>query len=121
MTSVQELYGELWAGEKDLDQELAQSFDPRGTESLFAMFAALGPRAGQLVVDVGARDATHTIRLVRDHGLRAVALDPVPLHVELAKRGVVDGGRATVGDRPARDGRQHVVGDFPPFFARAAL
>ena len=92
MTSVQELYGELWAGEKDLDQELAQSLDPRGTESLFAMFAALGPRAGQLVVDVGARDATHTIRLVRDHGLRAVALDPVPLHVELAKRGVADAG-----------------------------
>jgi SAM-dependent methyltransferase len=92
MTSVQELYGELWAGEKALDLELQESLDPRGTESLFETFAALDPRAGQLVVDVGARDATHTIRLVRDHGLRAVALDPVPLHVELSRRAVAAAG-----------------------------
>jgi SAM-dependent methyltransferase len=92
MTSVQELYGELWAGEKALDLELQQSLDPRGTESLFEMFSALDPRAGQLVVDVGARDATHTIRLVRDHGLQAVALDPVPLHVELSSRAVAAAG-----------------------------
>ena len=92
MTSVQELYGELWAGEKALDLELEQSLDPRGTESLFAAFAALAPRPGQLVVDVGARDATHTIRLVRDHAVRAVALDPVPLHVELSRRAVAAAG-----------------------------
>ncbi len=92
MTSVQELYGELWAGEKTLDLELQHSLDPRGTDSLFAVFAELGPRAGQLVVDVGARDATHTIRLVRDHGLRAVALDPVPHHVELSRRAVAAAG-----------------------------
>src|SRR5207249_115280 len=90
--SVQELYGELWAGEKALDLELEQSLDPRGTESLFATFAGLAPRAGQLLVDVGARDATHTIRLVRDHGMRAVALDPVPLHLELSRRSVAAAG-----------------------------
>jgi SAM-dependent methyltransferase len=92
MTSVQELYAELWAGEKTLDIELAESLDPRGTDSLFATFAALGPQAGELVVDVGARDAGHTIRLVRDHGLRAIAIDPVPLHVELARKAVAEVG-----------------------------
>jgi SAM-dependent methyltransferase len=92
MTSVEELYGELWAGEKALDAELGRSLDPRGTDSLFTMFAALEPRAGQLVVDVGARDATHTIRLAREHGLRAVALDPVPVHVERAKSAVAEAG-----------------------------
>jgi SAM-dependent methyltransferase len=92
MNSVQELYGELWAGEKALDAELGKSLDPRGTDSLFTMFAALEPRPGELVVDVGSRDATHTIRLVREHGLRAVALDPVPLHVELAKNAVAGAG-----------------------------
>src|SRR5207244_1277664 len=85
MTSVQELY-ELWAGDSELDTELQRSLEPRGTEWLFDVFAALGPRPGQLMADVGARDARHSIRLVREHGLRAVALDPLPQHVELARR-----------------------------------
>ncbi|MFY9578125.1 MAG: class I SAM-dependent methyltransferase, partial [Gaiellaceae bacterium] len=47
---------------------------------------------GELVVDIGSRDAAHAIRLVRDHGLRAIALDPVPLHAELARRALADAG-----------------------------
>ena len=89
-TSVEQLYGEFWADEKPLDAELDHSLEPRGTEWLFEAFAELGPRRGQLVVDVGARDAAHTIRLVRDHGLRAIALDPVHHHVELARRAIAD-------------------------------
>ena len=95
MPTVQELY-ELWAGESELERELQRSLEPRGTEWLFDLFASLGPRSGQLVVDVGARDAKHTIRLVREHGLRAIALDPVHHHVELARQAVADAGR--VGD-----------------------
>jgi len=91
-TSVQQLYGELWADENPLDVELQESLEPRGTEWLFAAFAELGPQPGQLVVDVGARDGAHTIRLVREHGLRAIALDPVPKHVELARRAVTEAG-----------------------------
>jgi SAM-dependent methyltransferase len=92
MTSVQELYGELWANENPLDLELEHSLDPRGTDWLFSAFAALGPQRGQLVVDVGARDAGHTIRLVREYGLRAIALDPVSRHVELAHLAVAEAG-----------------------------
>src|SRR5918912_4534871 len=92
MPSIEELYGEIWAGEEALDAELDRSLEPRGTDWLFTVFAELGSEPGQLVVDVGARDARHTIRLVREHGLRAVALDPVPLHVELATRAVADAG-----------------------------
>ena len=80
-TSIQQLYGELWADENPLDVELERSLEPRGTDWLFAAFAQLGPQRRQLVVDVGARDAGHTIRLVREHGLRAIALDPVRHHV----------------------------------------
>lgn len=93
-TSIQQLYGELWADANPLDLELEQSLDPRGTEWLFEAFAELGPEAGQLVVDVGARDAAHTIRLVREHGLRAFAVDPVPRHIELARQAVSDAGLA---------------------------
>jgi sarcosine/dimethylglycine N-methyltransferase len=95
-TSIQEVYGEFWADESALDAELDRSLDPRGTDSLFEAFAALGPRPGELIVDVGARDAGHTIRLVREHRLRAIAVDPVPLHVERARQAVADAG--LVGD-----------------------
>ena len=92
-TTVEQLYGEFWAVEDDpLDLELRESLDPRGTDWLFAAFADLGPRPGELVVDVGARDARHTIRLVREHGLRAIALDPVRHHVDKARRAVSEAG-----------------------------
>ena len=91
--SVEELYGEIWADDSPaLTAELEQSLNPRGTDWLFEAFAELRPRPGQLLVDVGARDATHTIRLVREHGLRAIALDPVELHVELARRAIAEAG-----------------------------
>lgn len=91
-TSVQQLYGELWADENPLDLELQESPEPRDAEWLFAAFADLGPQRGELVVDVGARDGAHVIRLVREHGLRAIALDPVRHHVEQARRAVAEAG-----------------------------
>jgi SAM-dependent methyltransferase len=111
-TSVQRLYGELWADDSPVDHELERSLEPRGTDWLFELFASLGPKRGELVVDVGARDAGHTIRLVREHGLRAIALDPVPLHAERARTAVSDAGltesveviEAGIEDMPIADG-----------------
>ena len=87
-TSADKLYGEIWAAD-DLDPEAPPA---RGTEWLFEAFAGLGPQAGQLVVDVGARDAKHAIQLVQQHALRAIAVDPVKRHVELARRAIADAG-----------------------------
>ena len=91
MVSVEELY-DLWSGDSELGTTLERSLEPRGTDWLFELFAELGPRPGQTLVDVGCRDAQHAIRLVRAHGLRGVALDPVPLHVELARQAVAEAG-----------------------------
>jgi SAM-dependent methyltransferase len=91
MTSVEELY-ELWSRDSELRETLKQSLEPRGTEWLFELFASLEPRAGDVLVDVGCRDAKHTIRLVREHELRGYALDPLPLHVERAKAEVEQAG-----------------------------
>jgi SAM-dependent methyltransferase len=91
MATVQELY-ELWAGDSELQAELKRSLEPRGRDWLFEVFAELGPQPGQLVVDAGSRDARHAIRLVRDHGLRALALDPLSVHVELARAAVAEAG-----------------------------
>ena len=85
-TSVDQLYGEIWVDE-DRNPDAPRA---RGTEWLFEAFAALGPQPGELVVDVGARDAKHAIQLVQRHGLRAIAVDPVAHHVELARRAVAD-------------------------------
>lgn len=91
MTGVQQLY-ELWADESEIDATLGRSLDPRGVDWLYGAFAALGPQPGDLVLDAGARDAKHAIRLVRELGVRAVALDPVPVHVELARAAVAEAG-----------------------------
>jgi SAM-dependent methyltransferase len=92
MTSVEDLYAEIWADENGLDAELQDSAGPRGTDWLFERFAELEPQPGQLVADIGARDAVHTIRLVQAHGVRGIALDPVPLHVERAQQAVAAAG-----------------------------
>jgi SAM-dependent methyltransferase len=113
-TSVEQLYGEIWADDAPLDAELEPSLGPRGTDWLFQAFAELAPEPGQLVLDIGARDATHAIRLVRDHGLRAIAIDPVPHHIELARRAVAEAGvgvgvvEAGIEAMPLEDG----VADF---------
>jgi ubiquinone/menaquinone biosynthesis C-methylase UbiE len=91
MPTVQELY-ERWADDQEVRDALARSLEPRGPDWLFDLFADLGPRPGDTVLDAGARDARHTIRLVRDYGVRAVALDVVPRHAELAREAVQEAG-----------------------------
>jgi SAM-dependent methyltransferase len=83
---------ELWADESKIDAALGRSLDPRGIDSLFETFASLGPRAGDVLLDAGARDARHAIRLVQEHGLRAIALDPLPIHCELARAAIAEAG-----------------------------
>ena len=91
MTSVEELY-ELWSRDSELRETLKQSLVPRGTDWLLELFGSLEPHAGDVLVDVGCRDAKHSIRLARDHGLRGYAFDPLPLHVEQAKAAVEAAG-----------------------------
>jgi len=93
MVSVQELY-ELWATEAytELKKSLEQSAEPRSSSSLLQTFAELEPKQDELVLDIGARDASGAITLANTHGLRAIALDPVPLHCERARRAIAEAG-----------------------------
>jgi sarcosine/dimethylglycine N-methyltransferase len=84
VTTARELY-ELWASGSGLDPRLDASLDPRGKDWLFELFATLGPEAGQVVVDVGARDGRHLRRLVEEHGLQGIGLDPVPQSPEIVE------------------------------------
>src|SRR5581483_1408214 len=74
----------------ELREQLDRSLDPRGADWLFELFGSLGPEPGETLVDVGARNAKHAIRLARDFGLRVTALDPLPLHCELAREAVAE-------------------------------
>lgn len=88
MTTARELY-EHWAGAPEHDPRLGQSLDPRGTEWLFELFASLGPKPGDFLLDVGARNGKHFSRLVETHGLHGLALDPVPTGPDVVE-GVIE-------------------------------
>jgi sarcosine/dimethylglycine N-methyltransferase len=113
MPTVQELY-ELWATDAyaELKASLGHTLEPRGLASLSETFASLQPQMGQLVVDIGARDAVAAIRLAHAHGLRAVAIDPVPLHCRRARQAVAEAGlddrievvEASIEELPLADG-----------------
>jgi SAM-dependent methyltransferase len=77
VTDARTLYTH-WAADPPYDPRLDESLDPRGTEWLFELFASLGPKAGEFLLDVGARDGKHFARLCEAHGLHGLALDPVP-------------------------------------------
>ncbi len=91
MPTSQELY-ELWAGDAELRAALERSLDPRGLDWLFEVFASLGAKPGERLLDLGARNAKHAIRLAKEHGLCVTALDPLPLHCELARAAVAEAG-----------------------------
>ena len=93
--SSNELYGELWSRDQSpLETELAQSLHPRATTDLYDVFTKLGVGAEHIFLDAGARDAVHAAELIKRIGCRAVAVDPVPLHVERAKELVSAAGLA---------------------------
>ena len=84
MPTVEELYGELWAEDDALAAGLDRSLDPRPAESLYDAFAGLGVRESDVVLDVGCRDAIHSVELVRRFGCEVVACDLIPHHLEKA-------------------------------------
>jgi len=108
MVSAEELY-EIWSRDSELRESLKQSLEPRGNDWLLELFASLGPRPGEALLDVGCRDAKHSIRLVHEHGLRAVAIDPIPMHVERARSDAAAAGiemtvlEGVIEDLPVED------------------
>jgi ubiquinone/menaquinone biosynthesis C-methylase UbiE len=83
--TVEELYGEFWAEDEAVQEELDRSLDPRPAESLYDAFAALGVRESDVVLDIGCRDGTHSIELARRFRCEVVAADVIPRHLENAR------------------------------------
>jgi SAM-dependent methyltransferase len=89
---MQELYGEFFPGDAEIQRAAATSLGPRAPETLFDAFALLAVGADDVVADVGSRDASYAVELHRRFGCRVLAIDPVPRHTGLAQRTVADAG-----------------------------
>ena len=88
LQAVSRVYGpETW----EVYDLLDQSLDPRGPETMLAL-AVERLRAESRVLDVGCRDASHLIELVRASGASGVGLDPVGRLVEQARTAIVEAG-----------------------------
>jgi ubiquinone/menaquinone biosynthesis C-methylase UbiE len=88
LRAVSRVYGpETW----DVYELLDRSLDPRGPEVMLALAAErLTPTS--VVLDVGCRDASHLIQLVRSTGARGVGIDPLGRFVDRAREAVAEAG-----------------------------
>jgi SAM-dependent methyltransferase len=113
LRAVSRVYGpETW----DVYELLDQTLDPRGPEWMMALAAELLTE-DSVVVDVGCRDASHLIELVRATGARGVGIDPLDRFVERALTAVAEAGldgriqlvQGVMHDIPWPDGSFDVV------------
>jgi ubiquinone/menaquinone biosynthesis C-methylase UbiE len=86
LQGVSRVYGpETW----EVYDLLDQSLDPRGPETMLALgIERLTPASR--ILDVGCRDASHLIELVRASGATGVGLDPVSGLVKQARKAVAE-------------------------------
>ena len=106
--SVEEMYGDWKVTADQVQAELTRSLNPRSSDSLFDTVESLGMRSGATVLDVGARDARHSVTLHQRLGCKVVAVDPVAHNVEAALKLVDD-----MGYRSSIDVRLGTVEDIP--------
>jgi ubiquinone/menaquinone biosynthesis C-methylase UbiE len=101
-TTVEQLYGQFWDDmlSDEFNAVISESLYPRGPEVLLDRFGDLGVRAGELVLDIGGRDARHVIDLVRRHDVRVLMIDPIPQHIARARERIAGSG---VADRITTD------------------
>ncbi|HRW09637.1 MAG TPA: methyltransferase domain-containing protein [Caldilineaceae bacterium] len=84
--SVEELYRDPELADEAIEALLNKSLQPRPSTMLHEKMGELGLAAPHRLLDVGCRDARHTITLVQRYGCRAVGVDPVDDHIVRAHK-----------------------------------
>jgi ubiquinone/menaquinone biosynthesis C-methylase UbiE len=74
-----------------LYEALDRSLDPRGPDMLISVASAY-LRPGDMILDIGCRDAAYLIRLVQANQVQGVGLDPLDWHVARAMVAVREAG-----------------------------
>jgi len=86
--TIEEMYG-AWGVEADVvDAALERSLAPRSSSVLYDAVGALGIGPQHTILDIGGRDARHSLALVERFGCRSVSVDPVESHVQAARDAV---------------------------------
>ncbi len=86
LRAISRVYGpETW----DVYDLLDRSLDPRGPEVMLAL-ATERLTPASVVLDVGCRDASHLIQLIRATGASGVGIDPLGRFVERAREAVAE-------------------------------
>jgi len=73
-----------------LNRALNRSYNPRRPGVLFAILSDLGVGPGDVVLDIGGRDASHSLKLAEVFGCRAVSVDPVESSNDRARAAVAE-------------------------------
>ncbi len=121
--TIEQMYGDWGITRAQRDEALERSRAPRNNESLYETFAGLGIGAGQVVLDIGARDARHALRLAERFGCRVVAVEPVPDNVAKAHTAVAEHGHGHLVE--VRQGGMEAIpagdGEFDAVWSRDML
>lgn len=120
--TLDEMYGR---GDVDaVIRVLGRSFHPRRGDLAFSALGDLDIGPGDVVLDVGGREASHSLAMVEAFGCRAVSVDPVDGNNDRARTAVAEhpaGSRVSirpgvVEDIPGSDGEFAVVFSRDMFF-----
>jgi SAM-dependent methyltransferase len=106
---------EMYDGDWDWDAAVAtvdRSLDPRPGSSIIDMFGALGPGPGDVVLDIGGRDARHGLEMAERFGCRVMSVDPAEANIADAKVAIsehecghlVEAVHSFIEEIPADDG-----------------
>jgi SAM-dependent methyltransferase len=89
--TVEEMYGE-WDWEAAV-AAVDRSLDPRPSSSIFDMLGALGPGPGDVVLDIGGRDARHGLEIAERFGCKVISVDPAAANIAEGKIAIAEHSR----------------------------
>ncbi|MFZ1754150.1 MAG: class I SAM-dependent methyltransferase [Caldilineaceae bacterium] len=86
------VYGEMGLSSEEFYALTERSLTPRSSGMLADKLAGLGIGTQHHLLDVGCRDANHTIALAQRFGCTALGIDPVALRISNAQSAIAEAG-----------------------------